>query len=70
MPVLHSNQPEEVEGPGILIDTSPGSAFSAETGAELANATYRFNGPFGLHLHHKYHRNHTTTPSHHLNTTA
>ena len=54
VPVLHSNQPEEVEGPGILIDTSPGSAFSAETGAELANATYRFNGPFGLHLHHKY----------------
>jgi phage repressor protein C with HTH and peptisase S24 domain len=22
VPVLHSNQPEEVEGPGILIDTS------------------------------------------------
>lgn len=54
VPVLHSNQPEEVEGPGILIDTSPGSAVAAETGTELANATYRFNGPFGLHLHHKY----------------
>ena len=54
VPVLHSNQPEEVEGPGILIDTSPGSAFTTETGAELANATYRFNGAFGLHLHHKY----------------
>jgi hypothetical protein len=24
VPVLHSNQPEEVEGPGILISTVPG----------------------------------------------
>lgn len=54
VPVLHSNQPEEVTGPGILIDTSPGSALAAETGEMLANATYRFEGPFGLHLHHKY----------------
>jgi hypothetical protein len=54
VPVLHSNQPEEVEGPGILIDTGPGSAMAAETGEVLANASYRFNGPFGLHVHHKY----------------
>jgi hypothetical protein len=54
VPVLHSNQPEEVYGPGILIDTSEGSAQAAETGELLRNATYRFNGPFGLHLHHKY----------------
>jgi len=52
--VLHSNQPEEVAGPGILVDTRPGSAIAAETAEALANATYRFNGPFGLHLHHKY----------------
>ena len=31
VPVLHSNQPEEVEGPGILINTAPGYAFAAET---------------------------------------
>lgn len=54
VPVLHSNQPEEVAGPGILVDTRPGSAVAAETGEPLANATYRFSGPFGLHLHHKY----------------
>jgi len=54
VPVLHSNQPEEVRGPGILIDTRPGWAYAAETAEPLANATYSFNGPFGLHLHHKY----------------
>ena len=32
VPVLHSNQPEEVEGPGILINTAPGTAYAAETG--------------------------------------
>ncbi len=54
VPVLHSNQPEEVYGPGILIDTSEGSALAAETGELLPNATFRFEGPFGLHLHHKF----------------
>jgi len=54
VPVLHSNQPEEVHGPGILIDTGEGAAQAAETGELLPNATYRFQGPFGLHLHHKY----------------
>jgi hypothetical protein len=54
VPVLHSNQPEEVEGPGILISTTAGSAVAAETGQLLRNATYTFNGAFGLHLHHKY----------------
>jgi len=54
VPVLHSNQPEEVQGPGILVDTQPGSAIAAETNQPLANATYTFNGEFGLHVHHKY----------------
>jgi hypothetical protein len=54
VPVLHSNQPEEVEGPGILINTAPGQALAAETGQWLRNAEYTFNGEFGLHLHHKY----------------
>jgi hypothetical protein len=54
VPVLHSNQPEEVEGPGILISTAPGQALAAETGQWLRNAEYTFNGEFGLHLHHKY----------------
>jgi len=54
VPVLHSNQPEEVEGPGILISTSPGTSFAAETGEALSNANYTFNGDFGMHLHHKY----------------
>ncbi len=54
VPVLHSNQPEEVFGPGILIDTAPGSAYSQETGQRLENATFTFNGEFGLHAHHKY----------------
>ena len=53
VPVLHSNQPEEVWGPGILVSTTPGSAL-AENGDTLANATYTFNGDFGLHAHHKY----------------
>jgi hypothetical protein len=54
VPVLHSNQPEEVTGPGILINSAPGSAYAAETGRPLRNASYEFNGEFGLHLHHKY----------------
>ena len=54
VPVLHSNQPEEVEGPGILINTSPGVAYAAESGAALRNAVYTFNGEFGMHLHHKF----------------
>lgn len=54
VPVLHSNQPEEVLGEGILVSTTPGYAYAAETGQPLANATYTFNGEFGLHVHHKY----------------
>ena len=54
VPVLHSNQPEEVLGEGILVSTAPGYAYAAETGQPLANATYTFNGEFGLHVHHKY----------------
>ena len=54
VPVMHSNQPEEVEGPGILINSAPGVAYAAETGQALRNAEYTFNGEFGMHLHHKY----------------
>ena len=54
VPVLHSNQPEEVAGPGILISTVPGFSYAAENGMALANAEYTFNGEFGLHMHHKY----------------
>ena len=54
VPVLHSNQPEEVEGPGILINTSSGVSYAAETGAALTNPDYTFNGEFGVHIHHKY----------------
>ena len=54
VPVLHSNQPEEVEGEGILINTAPGYAYAAETGQPLRNAEYTFNGEFGVHMHHKY----------------
>ena len=54
VPVLHSNQPEEVEGAGILINTAPGYAYAAETGQPLRNAEYTFNGEFGVHMHHKY----------------
>jgi hypothetical protein len=54
VPVLHSNQPEEVAGPGILISTTTGDAL-AENGQRLNHATYTFNGEFGLHAHHKYH---------------
>lgn len=54
VPVLHSNQPEEVEGPGILISTVPGVAYAAETNQRLSNAAFTFNGEFGVHLHHKY----------------
>jgi len=55
VPVLHSNQPEEVFGPGILVNTAPGASIAAETNQPVANATYTFNGEFGLHVHHKYH---------------
>jgi len=54
VPVLHSNQPEEVEGPGILISTTPGVSYAAETGMPLRHAEYTFNGEFGIHMHHKY----------------
>ena len=54
VPVLHSNQPEIVKGPGILVNTAPGQAIAAETNRPLQNATYTFNGEFGLHMHHKY----------------
>jgi hypothetical protein len=54
VPVLHSNQPEEVEGPGILISTEPGVAYTTEDGRALRNAEYTFNGEFGVHMHHKY----------------
>jgi hypothetical protein len=54
VPVLHSNQPEEVEGPGILISTTPGYAYASETGQPLRFAEFTFNGDFGMHLHHKY----------------
>ncbi len=54
VPVLHSNQPEEVEGPGILISTAPGYSYAAETGQPLRNAEFTFNGDFAVHMHHKY----------------
>lgn len=54
VPVLHSNQPEEVAGPGILVSTTFGDAL-AENGQRLSHATYTFNGEFGVHAHHKYH---------------
>ena len=54
VPVLHSNQPEEVQGAGILVTTMPGQSYSTEINQLLDNATYTFNGEFGLHIHHKY----------------
>ena len=54
VPVLHSNQPEEVLGAGILVNTMDGQAYSTEINQSLDNATYTFNGEFGLHIHHKY----------------
>jgi len=54
VPVLHSNQPEEVLGEGILVSTLPGWSIAAETNQPLGNAAYTFNGEFGLHVHHKY----------------
>ena len=54
VPVLHSNQPEIVKGPGILVNTAPGSATAAENNQPLKNAEFTFNGEFGLHMHHKY----------------
>ena len=56
VPVLHSNQPEEVQGAGILVNTMEGQAYSTEINQSLGNATYTFNGEFGLHIHHKYFR--------------
>ena len=54
VPVLHSNQPEIVTGPGILVNTAKGSAIAAETNQPLRNPAYTFNGEFGVHMHHKY----------------
>ena len=54
VPVLHSNQPEIVKGPGILVNTAPGSAIAAENNQPLKNPEFTFNGEFGLHMHHKY----------------
>ena len=54
VPVLHSNQPEIVTGPGILVNTAAGSAIAAESNQPLRNAEYTFNGEFGVHMHHKY----------------
>ena len=54
VPVLHSNQPEIVKGPGILVNTAPGSATAAENNQPIKNAEFTFNGEFGLHMHHKY----------------
>ena len=54
VPVLHSNQPEIVTGPGILVNTARGSAIAAETNRPLRNPAYTFNGEFGVHMHHKY----------------
>ena len=51
--MLHSNQPEQVTGPGILVSTTEGQA-RAENGQMLRHATYTFNGDFGIHAHHKY----------------
>ena len=44
VPVLHSNQPEIVKGPGILVNTAPGSATAAENNQPLKNAEFTFNG--------------------------
>ena len=54
VPVLHSNQPEIVTGPGILIDTAAGEAIAAETSRPLRNAAFTFDGEFAVHMHHKY----------------
>ena len=35
VPVLHSNQPEEVEGPGILINTAPGVGYADRKSTRL-----------------------------------
>ena len=49
VPVLHSNQPEIATGPGILVDTAPGSAIAAESNQPLRNAAYTFNEA-GVHI--------------------
>ena len=33
---------------------APGTAIAAESNRPLRNATYTFNGDFGVHMHHKY----------------
>ena len=40
VPVLHSNQPEIVTGPGILVNTAAGSAIAAESNQPLRNAAH------------------------------
>ncbi len=54
VPVLHSNQPEIVTGPGILVNTAAGSGIAAESNQALRNAAHTFNGEFGVHMHHKF----------------
>ena len=54
VPVLHSNQPEIVTGPGILVNTEKGSAIAAETNRPLRNPAFTFDGEFAVHMHHKY----------------
>lgn len=54
VPVLHSNQPEIVTGPGILVNTAHGSAVAAETDTPLRNPAFTFDGEFAVHMHHKY----------------
>ena len=54
VPVLHSNPPEIVTAPGILVNTAAGSAIAAESNQPLRNAAHTFNGEFGVHMHHKY----------------
>ena len=52
VPVLHSNQPEIVTGPGILVKTAPGATIAAETNGLLSNAHYTFNGAFVVNMLH------------------
>ena len=51
---MHSNQPDIVTGPGILVNTAPGAGIAMENNRPLNNTTYTFNGTFGGHMHHKY----------------
>ena len=52
VPVLHSNQPEIVTGPGILVNTAPGAGIATENNRPLSNTTYTFNGSFSVHVIH------------------